>query len=281
MAYWEAEDSVSRSWSENLLSEVFTLLRSSSSLSSFHFIHYRTDTSLYCKHLQALVSENPRLETLTVSADGPKFVVIAKAIAVCLSRNTVLKSFTLRIPTLFYDQKQQSLEILLRPFTSSSPSEANASIKDLTLYLQYPDGYCVDAISNLLCRNTTLKNLDLRFPTNLSSWTGFRALASALQSNTTLKHLQCIYVLDEYGNYTLRDDAKNITDKDSCQVEFQIQEILRTMIDNELRVNTSLESFVVGHWTLLRVGIEWRTRYRGPCLREQTGEYNVNVEMTP
>ncbi|KAG0627167.1 hypothetical protein M758_2G179100 [Ceratodon purpureus] len=281
MAYWETETSVP-SRSENLLSEVFTLLRSSPSLSCFHFINSGTkhNASLYCSHLQALVCENPRLETLTVSADGHIFAVVAKAIAVCLSRNTVLKSFTLRIPTLFFDQEEQSLEILLRPFTSSSPSEANASLKELALYLQYPDGYnCVDVIANLVSRNTTLKKLDLCFPRNLYSSRGLRALAFALQSNTTLKHVQCIYGLDGYGNYT-RDDAKYITDKNSRQVEFQIQEILRTMIDNELRVNTSLESFVVGHWTLLRVGTEWQTSYRGPCLREQTSlEYNVKVKM--
>ncbi|KAG0614696.1 hypothetical protein M758_6G196600 [Ceratodon purpureus] len=280
MAYWEVWNSV-LPWSENLLSEVFTLLRSSPSLSCFHFINSQTVhyANLYCKHLQALVCENPRLETLTVSAHGP-MLVVAKAIADCLSRNTVLKSFTLRIPTLSNDQKQQSLEILLRPFTSSSPSEANASLKELALHLQYPDGYCRDAIANLVCRNTTLKKLDLFFPRNFYSWRELRALASALQSNTTLKHVQCINGLDGYGNYT-RDDAKKVTDKNLWQEEFQIQEILRTMIDNELRINTSLESFVVGHWTLLRVGTEWRTSYRGPCLREQIKEYNVKVKMIP
>ncbi|KAG0588228.1 hypothetical protein KC19_2G227100 [Ceratodon purpureus] len=269
--------------SENLLSEVFTLLRSSPSLSCFHFItsEIAHNARLYFRDLQALVCENPRLETLTVSASGNAFAVVAKAIAVCLSRNTVLKSFTLRIPTLFFHQVEQSLEILLRPFTSSSPSEANASLKELALYLQYPDGYnCLDAIANLVSHNTTLKKLDLCFPSlNLYSSRGLRPLVSALQSNTTLKHVQCIYGLDGYGNYT-RDDAKYITDKISWHLEFQIQEILRTMIDNELRVNTSLESFVVGHWTLLRVGTEWQTSYRGPCLREQK-EYNVKVKMAP
>ncbi|KAG0570944.1 hypothetical protein KC19_6G199600 [Ceratodon purpureus] len=263
--------------SEDLFSEVFTLLRSSPSLSCFQFIISPTlhNATLHCKHFQSLVCENPRLETLTVSASGSGFVVLVEAIAVCLSRNTVLKSFTLRISTYKYGMNQESLEILFRPFTSSSPSEANVHLKELALYLQNPDAYWVDAIANLVCRNTTLKKLDLRFRKLSSglkhSWRELRALASALQSNTTLKHVQCIYGWDHYVNYP-PDDVKYITDKNFWQEVFQIQEILRTMIDNELRMNTSLESFAVEHWTLLRVGTEWQMSYRGPCLREQTNE---------
>ncbi|KAG0570945.1 hypothetical protein KC19_6G199700 [Ceratodon purpureus] len=286
MAYWEdywTRNSV-LPWSEDLMSEVFTLLRSTPSLSCFHFSSSLTYESINCKHLQSLVCENPRLETLTVSASGSGFVVLAEAIAVCLSRNTVLKSFTLRISTYKYGLNQESLEILFRPFTSSSPSDANVHLKELALYLQNPDGYWVDAIANLVCRNTTLKKLDLRFRKLSSglkhSWRELRALASALQSNTTLKHVQCIYGWDHYVNYP-PDDVKYITDKNFWQEVFQIQEILRTMIDNELRMNTSLESFAVEHWTLLRVGTEWQMSYRGPCLREQTNEYNVKVKMTP
>ncbi|KAG0570948.1 hypothetical protein KC19_6G200000 [Ceratodon purpureus] len=330
--------------SEDLMSEVFTLFRSSPSLSCFHFINSLSDASLYCKHLQTLVCENPRLETLTVLAGGLNLVVFAEAIAVCLSRNTVLNSFMLRDPTNFAQLNRESLEILLRPLTSTSPSEANAKLNELALHLQYPDGHSVDAIANLVCRNTALKKLDLRFSNFRSGledgnslWREFcralevnqtleelrcpcevaalrellvpfvpdrygrqpnstistlrlsiaivndpevvlRDLASALQSNTSLKHVQCIYECD--GNGTYMDDVKYITDKNLCQAEIQIQEILRTMIDNELRVNTSLESLVVGHWTLLRVGTEWQTSYRGPCLREQTGDYNVKVKLT-
>ncbi|KAG0571019.1 hypothetical protein KC19_6G205400 [Ceratodon purpureus] len=350
---------------EDLMSEVFSLLKSSPSLSCFQFCNSLADASLYCKHLRTLVCENPRLETLWVSASGPNFVVLAKAIAVCLSRNTVLKSFMLPIPTLFSELNREALEILLRPLTSSSPSEANAHLKELALYLQHPGGYGVDVIANLLCRNTTLKKLDLRFSKSRSgfedgksSWREFcralevnqtleelscpcevaalgdllvpfvpdrygrqpnttlstlrvfvsnkvhgrrvevlvynvvdvlRDLASALQRNTTLKHVQCINecITDEDFKwlYIKWYDTKCIINKNLWQGEFQIQEILRTMIDNELRINTSLESFAVGHWTLLRVGTEWQTSYRGPCLREQTrvclAEYNVKVKMAP
>ncbi|KAG0614697.1 hypothetical protein M758_6G196700 [Ceratodon purpureus] len=350
---------------EDLMSEVFSLLKSSPSLSCFQFCNSLADASLYCKHLQTLVCENPRLETLWVSASGPNLVALAKAIAVCLSRNTVLNSFTLRIPTLFNELNRVALGILLRPLTSSSPSEANAHLKELALYLQHPTRFCVDAIANLVCRNTTLKKLDLRFSKfrfafkdGKSSWKEFcralevnqtleelscpcevaamrellvpfvpdrygrqpnttlstlrvfvsnevhgrrvavhvnnlvdvlRDLASALQWNTTLKHVQCINECIEDDALKWYDckryDTKCIIDKYLWQEEFQIQEILRTMIDNELRINTSLESFAVGHWTLLRVGTEWRTSYRGPCLREQTkaclAEYNVKVKMTP
>ncbi|KAG0605680.1 hypothetical protein M758_9G079500 [Ceratodon purpureus] len=358
MAY--CEEYIVPPMSENLLSEVFTLLKSSPSLSCFHVTNLTANASLHCKHLQTLVCRNPRLETLRVSADGPNFLVLAKAIAVCLSRNTVLKSFTLHMSPYGYELNQISLEMLLSPFTSSSPSEANANLKELALYFQYADGYCVDAIAcsvdaiaNLMCRNTTLKKLDLRFSklrsslkdrksswreicralevnrsleelscpcevaalrellvpfvpnrygrqpnTTLSTLRLFlsikdhggwiqaivndpgvvlRDLASALQSNTSLKHVQCIYECD--GNGAYMDDVKYINDKKLCQAELQIQEILRLMIDNELRVNTSLETLTVGHWTLRRVGTKWQTCYRGPCLREaQTKEYIVKVQ---
>ncbi|KAG0570942.1 hypothetical protein KC19_6G199400 [Ceratodon purpureus] len=354
-ASWE-ENNVTP-WSEDLLSEVFTLLRSSPSLTCFQFIFFRTlHYALYCKHMQTLVCENPRLETLWVTAGRPNFVAFAKAIAVCLSRNTVLKSFTLSIPPTEYKLNQESLEMLLSPFTSSSPSEANANLKELALYFQYLDGYCVDAIANLVCRNTTLKKLDLRFSRfwsgledGKSSWREFyralevnqtleelscpceiaelrellvpvvpdrygrqpnttlstlrlsvskevhgrwlevqmnkilvvvlRDLAFALQSNTTFKHVQFEFKSVEYGNYQ-QDGVKYITDKNLWQEKSRIQEILRMMIDNELRENTSLESLAVGHWSLLRVGTEWQTCYRGPCLRGQK-EYNVKVKITP
>ncbi|KAG0570937.1 hypothetical protein KC19_6G198900 [Ceratodon purpureus] len=322
--------------------------------------------SLGGSYLQALVCENPRLETFRVSTNGMNFVRLAKAVAVCFSRNTVLKSFTLRIRIPIYEleQNRESLEILLRPFTSSSPSEANAHLKELALDLQYADGYCLDAIVNLVCRNTTLKKLDLRFSKFWSclkdgkpSWTEFckalevnqtleelscpcevaelrellvpfvpdrygrqpnttlstlrlsianevhgrgvdvllnnlvvvlRDLASALQLNTTLKHVECIYECNTDEEYQRYDRewhyTKYITDKNLWQyLELQIQEILRTMIDNdhELRMNTTLESLAVGHWTLRRVGTEWQTSYRGPCLRKQPKEYNVKVKMTP
>ncbi|KAG0562829.1 hypothetical protein KC19_9G174900 [Ceratodon purpureus] len=317
----------------DLMSEGFTLLRSSPSLSCFHFTNSLTDASRYCKHLQTLVYENPRLETLTVHAGGRNVVVLAEAIAVCLSPNTVLKSFTLRISTPMKSLNRESLEILFRPLTSSSPSEANANLKELALYFQYPDRYCVDALANLVCRNTTLKKLDLRFSKFRSSlkdrklsWREFgrglevnqtleelsypcevaalrellvpfvpdrygrrpnttlstlclfvseevyggvlRDLAVALQLNTTLKHVQFEFKSVEYGNYEVRDDVKHITDKNLWQEEYRIQEILRMMINNELRVNTSLESLTVRHWTLLRVGTESQTSYRGPCLSE-------------
>ncbi|KAG0614231.1 hypothetical protein M758_6G160600 [Ceratodon purpureus] len=341
---------------EYLMSHVYSLLKSSPSLSCFHFRNYLTDVSMYCKHLQTLVCKNPRLETLIVWTGGPNLLDLAKAIAVCLLRNTVLKSLTLRIPT--YENvptNRESLEILLRPFTSSAPSAANADLKELALYLQYLDEHCMHVIANMVGRNTTLKKLDLRilkfwfrFKGEKLTWkefvsalkvngtleelscacefdalrellvpfvpdrhghqlnttlstlrlfvpnennsrrvealvsnlvVGLKDLASALELNTTLKHVQFIYNWDWYG--TNMDDTKYITDKKLWQVEFRIQEILRTMIDNELRVNTSLESFSVGHWTLLRVGTEWQTSYQGPCLRKQTKEYAVKVEMTP
>ncbi|KAG0614229.1 hypothetical protein M758_6G160400 [Ceratodon purpureus] len=339
---------------KDLMFKFFSLLKSSPSLSCFHFRNYLTDASLYCKHLQTLVCENPRLETLRVCTDGPNLVVLAKAIAVCLSQNTVLKSFTLEIPTYEYELNRESLEILLWPFTRSAPSEANADLKELALYLQYPDGSCVDAIANFVRLNRTIKKLDLGFSkfrsclkdgkmpwrkfcralefnqtleelscpcesqalrellvpfvpdrygrqlnTTLSTLRLFvsnevngrwvealvnnlvvclRDLASALELNTTLKHVHFIYECDGHGTYM--DEVKSVADANTCRVEFRIREILRTMIDNELRVNTSLESFVVGHWTLLRVGAEWQTSYRGPCLREQTEEYAVKVKMT-
>ncbi|KAG0619879.1 hypothetical protein M758_4G171800 [Ceratodon purpureus] len=343
---------------EDLMSEVFSLLKFSPSLSCFHFRNDLADASLYCKHLPTLVCENPRLETLKVVAGGLNFGALAKAIAVCLSRNSVLKSFTLQFPPGDYDLSRHSLEILLRPLTSSSPSEANADLKELALYLQYSDAHCMDVIANLICRNTTLEKLDLRFlkfrsiylkdgksawreigralevnqtlkelscfcdlaalrellvpfvpdrygrqpNTTLSTLRLFvsndlngrwlhalvnnlgvvlKDLASALESNTTLKHVQLIYEWDGYETNQWDDDVKYVTDKDLWRVEFQIQEILKVMRSNELRVNTSLESFAVGNWTLRRVGTEWQTSYRGPCLREQTREYTVKVTMAP
>ncbi|KAG0614694.1 hypothetical protein M758_6G196500 [Ceratodon purpureus] len=346
-------------FNEDLMSEVFSLLKSSPSLSWFQFFDSEADVSLYCKHLQTLVCENPRLETLWVRTSGPNLVVLARALAVCLSRNTVLNSFTLKILEDNYELSRKSLKILLSPFTSSSPSEANADLKELALYSGYdPSEYSdvdVDVMANLVCRNTTLKKLDLHFSKfrsclkdGKSSWREFcralevnqtleelscpcevaalrellvpfvpdrygrqpnttlsklrlsvsieahcrrvevlvnnfvivlRDLASALQRNTTLKHVQFIFQRNMYGDYK-RYDTKYSTYKVLCQAEPQIQEILRMMIDNELRVNTSLESLEVGHWSLLRVGTEWQTSYRGPCLRKAK-EYYVKVKVTP
>ncbi|KAG0563723.1 hypothetical protein KC19_8G054400, partial [Ceratodon purpureus] len=318
----------------------------------FPLPNHLTDASLYCKHLPTLVCENPHLETLTVGAGGLNFVALAEAIAFCLSRNTVLKSFTLQILVRDYELHRESLEILLRRFTSSLPSEANADLKELALYLQYLDGHFMDAVANLVCCNTTLEKLDLRFlefRSNLkdgkSSWREIgkalevnrtlkelscfcdlaalrellvpfvpdcygrqpnttlatlrlfvsnvvngrwdqtfvnnlglilRDLASALGLNSTLKHVQLIYKWVGYGIY----HVKYVTDRNLGRIEFQIQEILKTMISNEL-ANTSLETSAVGNWTLLRVGTEWQTSYQGPCLREQTKEYTAKVKMTP
>ncbi|KAG0610703.1 hypothetical protein M758_7G085100 [Ceratodon purpureus] len=356
-AYWWPKRYVPPGF-EDLMSKFYSLLNSSPSISCFDIRNSVTDVSLYCKDLPMLVCENPRLETLIVSAGGPNFVVLAEALAVCLPRNTILKSFTLRISIHDYELNRDCLGILLRPFTSSLPGEANVDLKELALYLQYSDGHSTDAIANLVCRNTTLEKLDLGFlkfrsclKDGKSSWREIgralevnqtlkelscfcdlaalrellvpfvpdrycrqpnttlstlrlfvsnvvneqwvqtlvnsdnlggvlRDLASALELNTTLKHVQFVYEWDGYLE-SHKDEVKYITDKNLWRVEFQIREILKMMIRNELRVNTSLESFAVGNWTLLRVGTEWQTSYRGPCLREQTKEYTVKVKMTP
>ena len=53
---------------------------------------------------------------------------------------------------------------------------------------------------------------------------------------------------------------------DARDVEFGTQDMLKSMVSKELILNTTLQSLVVGHWTLLRVGTEWQTSYGGPCL---------------
>lgn len=328
---------------QDLMFEVFSLLRSSPSLSCFVIRNPR-----FCyKHLPTLLYENPRLETLIVHPGAigeTNFSVLAKTIALCLSRNYALKSFEIHISSWRFNLNRESLEKLLRPFTTSLQSDANTNLKELVLRLPDfvdPGAHCENAIANLMRANTTLEKLELRFSdfrsclkdgackyigralevnhtlkefgcfcdlagvkelvasfvpdlsglqpnTTLSTLHLFFShevddrrgkafldglvailndLASMLQSNTTLKHVQ---VSHEWGRVW-----RNLDDR--RQVEFGTQEKLKMMICNELKMNTSLESFAVGFWKIRRVGTEWQTSYGDPCLKEKRrpteGEY--------
>ncbi|KAG0606083.1 hypothetical protein M758_9G112400 [Ceratodon purpureus] len=97
-------------------------------------------------------------------------------------------------------------------------------------------------------------------------------LVKLVESNNTLKHVQisqdCTLILE-------RDYPKAMV------VKSRVRDELKRMLNDELRLNTSLESLSVGWWKVLRVGNghdQWQMKYDGPCLKRYE-EYIVKVNM--
>jgi hypothetical protein len=100
--------------------------------------------------------------------------------------------------------------------------------------------------------------------------------ASPLYGEDFMQSLRCLLVSDSLSLKHLNVSSvamgqpwttwNNCCD-DARDVELGTQEMLTSMVSSELRLNTTLQSLVVGNWKLLRVGTEWQTSYGGPCLR--------------
>lgn len=193
---------------EDLMFEMFSLLRNSSpsSLTSLHIQNLR-----FChKQLPTLLCENPCLETLTLGFGSMNFSEIANSVALCLSRNSVLKSCKITCDARSGSREcflvdPEWVALLFRPFTTSSQSEANVNLKELVLHLSVsacPVPNCADAIANLVRCNTTLEKLEIRysiagtFDAKKPDGSDFKFdLGGALEANHTLKEFGCFYDL--------------------------------------------------------------------------------------
>ena len=189
---------------DDLIPDIYALLRSSSSLSTLHIRFGNSYTKIcYFRHLQTLLCENPFLETFILDHGGVQ--VHPETLAVCFSRNSVLKSFTLlasRVYEITYGVREW--EVALRPFTTNSKSEANVALKELVIYagagfLRYEYHiHCIEALANLVRSNTTLENLELPYCEIVPNRSSF---ARALAVNQTLKEFGCAYS----GKHSLKE----------------------------------------------------------------------------
>lgn len=120
--------------------------------------------------------------------------------------------------------------------------------------------------------NTHLDTLKL-FPASASEAECFiKELCRMLKLNTTLKHVEVVPV-GWIKSWTIGEDYRYW--KGPLDVELDLRRILELIMRYELRLNTSLQSLVLGYWNVLRVGGRWQKSYQhgGPCLKVQsTGE---------
>lgn len=102
-------------------------------------------------------------------------------------------------------------------------------------------------------------------------------LARLLESNNTLKVVHVPKQSD--GNSWPFWESQNLTA--ARHVESSTWKKLKSMMDNELKSNTSLNSLVVGNWKLLRVDTGWDLSYGGPCLStmKHIEDYIVHVKI--
>lgn len=114
--------------------------------------------------------------------------------------------------------------------------------------------------------NSSLSTLKL-FPTSDCRGVDFmNKLARLVRSNNSLKAVHISKQSD--GNSWPAWESENLTA--AKHVERMTWTKLKSMMDNELRVNTSLNSLVVGNWTLTRGDTGWDLSYGGPCLSTLT-----------
>ncbi|KAG0571006.1 hypothetical protein KC19_6G204500 [Ceratodon purpureus] len=174
---------------EDLIFEIFSLLKTSPSLSSFDFRSPRHILPSYFRRLRSVIVYPWALGTTNSR-------VLAKSIALYLSRNSVLRSVTIQLASGDFKLDRETLEILVTPLTTASPSEANVGLKELVLHLldfADPDERCEDALANLVRCNTTLEKLELRFSdfkTCLEEGM-CTEIGRALEVNHTLKEFGC------------------------------------------------------------------------------------------
>lgn len=110
--------------------------------------------------------------------------------------------------------------------------------------------------------NTSLSTLKL-FPSSDCRGVEFmEGLATFLRINNTLKAV--VIAKQSDGNSWPAWESENLTAPK--HVERMTWTKLKLMMEDELRVNTTLNSLVVGNWTLLRVDTGWDLSYEGPCL---------------
>lgn len=329
--------------SETLVERVFSLLRSSCSLAA---LDIRLD-NLYSRFLPTLLCENPFLETLVLDSGAFYNREDAERLALCFSRNSVLRSCTLVVNSARL--RARDIEVALEPFMNSSKCDANFSLKELVVREEQE---LVDsgvsfgkALANLVRCNTTLEKLEFRFsypdlylsvaeslpgaladnhtleefrcnctvavlnelvrvlipdssghqanmhvttlklvPTLNTKVDDFmKELSRMLEANSTLRHVEVVVTLGISSNSNPRVWEVRAWKPPQCPENVSTQDMLELMMRNELRLNTSLQSLIVGCWKLLRVGGEWQMSYGGPCLASelllQTGEYDVKVRM--
>lgn len=127
--------------------------------------------------------------------------------------------------------------------------------------------------------NTSLTTLKL-FPTldcRIEDYV--KELRRMLKFNTTLKHVEVVPV-GWIRSWIIGEDRYW---KGPQDLVLRLRRELEMMMRNELRLNTCLESLVLGYWRLVRVGGEWQMSYGhgGPCLSRELlkEEYDVKVKL--
>lgn len=189
---------------DDLIPDIFALLRSSSSLSTLHIQFGNSYNEVrYTRHLPTLLCENSFLETFTLNHGGVQ--IHPETLAVCFSRNSVLKSCTLWVlRTCVIRLGVREWEVALQPFTTNS----DVALKELVIYAdtkfaKYEYVRFIEALANLVHWNTTLEKLVLpwcdipwcEIVPNRSSF------ARALAVNQTLKEFGCAYS----GQHSLKE----------------------------------------------------------------------------
>lgn len=131
-------------------------------------------------------------------------------------------------------------------------------------------------LSRCLQANTSLSTLKLFPPSDCYGEEFMRELGKLLKHNNTLKDVRVAKQRD--GNSWPAWESENLTA--AKYVERKTWDKMESIMKNELQCNTTLNSLVVGNWTLLRVANQWKLSYEGPCLTTLTTE-GLNYLLTP